>query len=123
MPLSTDEQSLLIVAVVYVIAVAIWLLSLQVRGRLMLRTVRKRVDPELWQALGEPDTLQAALKDPERRWHRFVKSGEYRNKLSGELVELIDDYRRRTKAMLVIVAGGGLLILIRYWPLLKPDFL
>jgi hypothetical protein len=89
----------------------------------MLRTLSETVDPELWQSLGSPDTLKTAMRDRKKRWHRFIRSGEYQSKLSNDAIVLIDDYRRRTKTMLLICAAAGLLLLFRFWPLLKPEFL
>lgn len=113
----------MIVGVGYLVALTIWALSLHARGRSMLRQVGERIEPELWQSLGAPDSINAAMRDPGRRWHRFLRSGEYRRQCSDAVVELIDDYRRRVKIMLTVFAVGGLLLLIRFWPLLKPDFL
>lgn len=123
MELGTDEQVLLVAAIGYVAAVAIWAVSLHARAKTTLRLLNDLVDPAVWQAVGAPDTLKAAMQDPERRWYRFVRSGEYLRQCDDDAIALIDDYRRRTKTMLFVCAGGGLLLLIRFWPLLKPDFL
>jgi hypothetical protein len=123
MELSNDEQVLLVAAIGYIAAVAIWALSMHARAKSMLRQLSGLVDPAVWNAIGAPDTLKAAMKDPERRWYRFVRSGEYLKQCDDAAVELIDDFRRRSKLMLIVCAGGGLLLLIRFWPLLKPDFL
>jgi hypothetical protein len=123
MELGNDEQTLLFAGVGWLIAVSIWAVSLHSRAKTMLRLLSDMIDPEVWQAIGAPDTLKAALRDPERRWHRFVRSGEYLKRCDDASIALIDDYRRRTKVMLVVCAGSGLLLLIRFWPLLKPDFL
>jgi hypothetical protein len=123
MELSTDEQILLVAAIGYIFAVSIWAVSLHARARTMLRLLSDIIDPDVWQAIGAPETLKAAMQDPERRWHRFVRSGEYLRRCDNAAIALIDDYRRRTKVMLIVCAGSGLLLLIRFWPLLKPDFL
>lgn len=123
MELSTDEQTLLVAGIGYIAAVAIWAISLNSRAKTMLRLLSDMVEPTLWQGVGAPDTLKAAIQDPEKRWHRFIRSGEYLRQCDDIAIALIDDYRRRTKLMLIVCAGGGLLLLIRFWPLLKPDFL
>ena len=88
----------------------------------MLRRLSEVVEPSLWEALGSPASLNAAMRDPDRRWYRFLRSGEYRRKCNDAAIELIDDYHRRTR-MLLVLAGGGLLLLARFWPILKPDFI
>lgn len=123
MTLSADEQTLLFVGVGYLVALSIWAITLHARGRSMLRQVGERIEPALWQSLGAPDSINAAMRDPKRRWYRFLRSGEYRRQCPDAVVELIDDYRRRVKIMLTVFSVGGLLLLIRFWPLLKPDFL
>lgn len=123
MDLGADEQTLLVAGIGWLIAVSIWAVSLHSRARAMLRHLSDRIDPAVWQAIGAPDTLKAAIGDPQRRWHRFVKSGEYRRQCDDVAIELIDDYRQRTKVMLFVCAGSGALLLIRFWSLLKPDFL
>jgi hypothetical protein len=113
----------LIVGVGYLVALTIWTLSLHARGKALLRQVGERIEPALWQSLGAPESINAAMRDPQRRWHRFLRSGEYRRQCSNAVIELIDDYRRRVKIMLAVFSVGGLLLLIRFWPLFKPDFL
>jgi hypothetical protein len=123
MELSNDEQVLLVAAIGYIVAVSVWALSMHARAKTMLRQLSDLVDPTVWDAIGAPETLKAAMKDPEKRWYRFVRSGEYLQQCGDDAIELIDDFRRRSKVMLFVCAGGGLLLLIRFWPLLKPDFL
>ena len=123
MALSEDELSLLIVAPFFVVALAIWAFVLHLRGIALLRTLEEKLDPALWEELGAPSSIPAAMRDPKNRWWRFIRGGEYRKRLSPELVELIDDYRNRTSRMLVIFAIAAALLLWRYWPLLRPDFL
>lgn len=123
MNLSADEQMLLIVGVGYLAAVTVWALSLRARARIMFRRLSDLVEPSLWQSLGAPDSVKAVLRDPEKRWFRFLRSGEYRRKCGDDAIELIDDYRRRARMMLLVLAGGGLLLLVRFWPILKPDFI
>jgi hypothetical protein len=113
----------LIAGVGYLVALTIWALSLYARGRTMLRQLSELIEPSLWESLGAPESINAAMRDPERRWHRFIRNGEYRRKCPDAAIELIDDYRRRTMIMLTVFAVGGLALLIRFWPLLKPDFL
>ena len=123
MELSGDEKILLIAGLGYLALALIWALTLNGRARLMLRTIRELMEPELWEAIGSPDSLQAAMKDPQRRWHRFLKQGEYRRACSDDVIALIDDFRQRTKRMLIVLTVAGLLLLFRFWPVLKPSFL
>lgn len=123
MELSSDEQTLLVAGIGWLIAVSIWAFSLHARATTMFRQLGETIDPDVWQAIGAPDSLKAALRDPDRRWRRFVRSGEYLRKCDDGSIELIDDYRRRTKVMLFVCAGSGILLLIRFWPLLKPGLL
>ena len=123
MELSGDEKILLIAGLGYLALALIWALTLNGRAKLMLRTIRELMEPELWEAIGSPDSLQAAMKDPHRRWHRFLKQGEYRRVCSDDVIALIDDFRQRTKRMLIVLTVAGLLLLFRFWPLLKPSFL
>ena len=123
MQLSADEQTLLIAGLGYLIAVGLWALSLQARARTMLRELSERIEPGLWQSLGAPSTLKTALRDPQKRWYRFIRSGDYRRQCDDDTIALIDDYRQRTKLMLLVSAGAGLLLLVRFWPLLGSGLL
>ena len=114
---------MLVAGIGYVVVITIWIITLQVRAKTMLRVLSEMVDPELWEALGSPETLKIALQDPQRRWFKFLRSGEYRRQLDDVAIALIDDYRRRTKTMLLICAGAALLLLYRFWSILRPDFL
>jgi hypothetical protein len=121
--LSADEKTLLIAGVAYLIAIAIWAMSLQAQARTLFRRLGEIVEPSLWQSLGAPSIVKDVFRDPGKRWFRFIRSGEYRQRFSNDAIELIDDFRRRTKIMLAVATAGGLLLLIRFWPLLKPGFL
>lgn len=122
MELNADEQTLLIVGIGYLVAVAVWALTLHARAKTLLKQMSELIEPSLWQSLGAPANIKAAMRDPQKRWFRFINSGEYRRQCSDAAIELIDDYRRRTRIMLLVLAGGGLLLLVRFWPILKPDF-
>ena len=121
MPLSTDQEMLLFVGIAYLLALAAWVLSLQARARRMLGLLSELIEPELWQALGEPASIRAIMRDPERRWRKFIVSGEYRRRCDEVTIALIDDYRQRTRVMLAVFAGGGLLLLVRFWPLFRSE--
>jgi hypothetical protein len=118
MELTADEQTLLIVGVGYLFAVGIWLWSMSVRADVMLREVGELMDRRLWQELGAPGSFKSAMQDPERRWMRFVRSGDYRKRCGGQVIDLIDDFERRTNWMLIVLGLGAALILYRFWPLL-----
>jgi hypothetical protein len=121
--LSPDERLLTIVGPAYVasVLVAAWYLSR--RGAALLRNVRDNVDASLWQDLGAPASVRAAVNDPRRRWTRFVRSGDYRTRCPVDVVEAIDSYRRRVTTTMIALLVPGLLIAYRFWPLLKPDWL
>lgn len=123
MQLSVDEQTLLIAGLGYLIAVSLWALSLHVRARTMLRQLSEIIEPAVWESIGSPTTLGAAMRDPGKRWYRFVKSGEYRRQCNDDAVALIDDYRRRTRFMLLVAATAGVLLLLRFWPLIRPELI
>lgn len=120
MNLGSEEQTLLIAGILYLIAVSIWALSLHSRAKVLLRTVGEQIDPELWQSLGAPETIKAAMRDPEKRWYKFVRTEEYLRQCDDETIALIDDYRRRTKFMLLVCAAGGVLLMIRFWTVVNP---
>lgn len=123
MDLSADEQTLLIVGIGYIVALVIWILSLVARARTLLRVLGETMDPDLWQAIGAPGSLKDAMRDPHKRWFRFLNTGEYLRQCDDVAIALIDDYRRRTRLMLAVFAISGLLLLVRFWPLLAPEFL
>jgi hypothetical protein len=120
MQLSADQQTLLFVGIGYLVALTLWVLSLQARARAMLESLSGLIEPSLWQALGAPRSVKAIMRDPERRWIRFIKSGEYRRQCDEPAIALIDDYRQRTRVMLGVFAISGILLLVRFWPVLKP---
>lgn len=123
MQLTTDEQILLFAGIGYLVAATLWALSMSARARAMLRELSQLIEPPLWQALGEPVSIEKAMRDPEKRWFKFVNSGDYRRRCSDAAIEIIDDFRMRTKRMLIVLVAAGLLLVIRFWPLLKPEFL
>jgi hypothetical protein len=118
---SADANTFMIVAPLLLAAIVIFVISVHVRGKVLFRTLGERVDPELWRSLGAPESILATLRDPERRWRGFVRSGEYRRRLDQDLVDRIDDNRRRTKRMLVIFAIAIVLLLYRFWPLVSAS--
>jgi hypothetical protein len=121
MQLSADQQVLLFAGVGYLLALSIWVISLQARARTMLALLSELVEPSLWQALGAPRSIKAIMRDPEKRWIRFIRSGEYHRQCDEAAIALIDDYRQRTKVMLGVFAISGVLLMIRFWPLLGPE--
>ena len=121
MQLSADQQVLLFAGVGYLLALSIWVISLQARARTMLALLSELIEPSLWQALGEPRSIKAIMRDPEKRWIRFIRSGEYRRQCDEAAIALIDDYRQRTKVMLGVFAVSGVLLMFRFWPLVRPE--
>ncbi len=120
MQLSADQQTLLFVGIGYLVALTLWVLSLQARARTMFGLLSELIEPSLWQALGAPRSFKDIMQDPERRWVRFIRSGEYRRQCDEPAIALIDDYRQRTRVMLGLFAISGILLLVRFWPVLKP---
>jgi hypothetical protein len=123
MELSTDEQSLLLAGGGYLLIVIVWIWTLSVRSKVLLRDIAARIDPSLWQELGAPTSMKQAMKDPERRWMKFIRSGEFRRRCSTEVIDLIDDYRQRSNRMLIILGIGGALLLYRYRAILLPQLI
>ena len=121
MELSADQQTLLFVGIGYLVALTLWIFSLQARARTMLGLLSELIEPSLWQALGAPQSVRAIMQDPERRWVRFIKSGEYRRQCDEAAIALIDDYRQRTRVMLGVFAVSGILLLFRFWPVIEPE--
>jgi hypothetical protein len=116
--MSADANTFLIVAPLLIAAIAIFALSVHVRGKLLFRMLQEQLDPELWRSLGAPESIIDAFRDAEHRWQEFVRSGEYRRRLDQSLVDRIDENRRRTRRMLVIFAIAIALLAYRFWPLL-----
>lgn len=116
--MSADANVIIVVAPLFLAAIVIFVLSVHVRGKILFRSLAEQVDPELWRSLGAPQSSLAAYRDPKRRWRQFIRSGEYRRRLDQDLVDQIDDNRRRTKRMLVIFAIAIVLLSFRFWPLL-----
>jgi len=123
MEITADERLLLFIAIGYLAAVGVWFWSMRVRGDRMLDSVREHIDPGLWQELGAPRSVMDVVKDRDRRWVRFVNSGDYRRRCSSRVVDIIDEFKRRANVMAVVLGTGAALILYRFWPLLKPSFL
>ena len=123
MELSADEQSLLIVSILFIGAILLWAFVMNARGNAMLKILSERLDPELWKELGEPQNLQQAAFNSKGRWRRFLRSKEYRQHCDTETAAMIDDYQRRANRMMIVGGIAAALLLYRYWPLLKPDFL
>jgi len=123
MPLSADEKSLLVVAPLFITALFVWAWVVHERGKRLFRMLAERLDADLWQSLGAPATVRQAMSDPARRWRRFLQTQEYRRRCPPDVVELIDDYRGRGNRMLILFGIAAVLLFVRYWELLKPDFL
>lgn len=115
--MSSDTSTFVVAAPIFLAAIVIFLLSIHIRGKILFRALAERLDPELWRSLGAPQSSFAAYRDPERRWRKFIRSGEYR-RLDQDLVDQIDDNHRRTKRMLVIFAIAVALLSFRFWSLL-----
>jgi hypothetical protein len=118
MPLSADEKAFLIAGLAYLAAALLWALVLRTRARIMLGQLSEIMEPSLWQQLGAPATLSDIVRDPNKRWVRFLRTREYRRQCDDTTIALIDDYRRRTTFMLWFLIAAGILLLIRFWPLL-----
>jgi hypothetical protein len=112
--MSADANTLVIVVPLFLVAIGIFVLSIHVRGRMLFRLLSERVDPELWRSLGAPESHLQTLRDPERRWRSFIRSGDYRRRLEQDLVDRIEDNRRRVRRMLVIFGIAIVLLLYRF---------
>jgi len=121
--LSADEKFLLFIAIAYLIVASIVACGMMRRAERLLRTVRDSVSPDLWQDLGAPDSVRVALNDPKGRWVKFIRGGEFRMRFPPRAIDAVEAYRRSTNLRLIGLSVTGAMILYRFWPLLKPEFL
>lgn len=101
----------------WLLATAACTLWLSRRAEALLASVREHGPSGLWEELGAPASVQAAVTDPAGRWRRFVRSGAYRTRCDPVLAARIDDFARSTtRALLLMAASGvGVVLWIRPW--------
>lgn len=103
-----------VVVIVYLVAVYAFAWSQKRRAERLLVRLRAE-EPEVWEGLGKPDSVDSAVSDPEQRWHEFVKSGAYRTRCNPELAAALDYWRGLLNWFLVALALTGLLIVYVVW--------
>ena len=117
-----DERSLAatfaFVGLLYLVIVAVVAVGLMRRASGLLLTEQRRAPAAVWTELAAPGSVTEALNDPDRRWTRFLRSGDHRTRLSTELVWEIDGFRRVVSWSLVLIAGAGVLVIAAFVPLI-----
>ena len=71
--------------------------------------------PETWEEVGAPASVEASVKDPHRRWQRFIRERAYRSLGDSELVRRIDDFQRRNLVAMASLAVAGAAVLYCLW--------
>jgi len=123
LPAANEQTALIIITLNYIAIVMIFAWSMSRRADRLLKHVSDSVPETLWEELGAPDSIQAAVKDPERRWAQFIRGEIYRNKCHPDLVARIDNFKMLTNRGLILLGITGAGIVYFFWSQLKPDFL
>ena len=108
-------------AYVAILAAYLWLMNRSAER--LLRVIQQHEAGEVWQAIGAPRTIKQAVQDPDRRWREFLRSRAYRRLCSPVTASQIDAFLLKTYVGLTGLAVAGAIILVRFWPLLKPALL
>lgn len=121
--LSQEELLLAWVGGGYVVITALYLWLMNRSAANLLRVIRQHEANEVWQSIGAPQTIKQAAQDPDKRWREFLRSRDYRRLCSPVTVSEIDAFLLKTYVGLTGLAVAGAIILVRFWPLLKPALL
>ena len=121
--ISQEELALAWVGGAYVVILAAYLWLMNRSAEKLLRVIQHHEAAEVWQAIGAPKTVKQAVQDPERRWREFLRSRAYRRLCSPVTSSQIDAFLLKTYVGLTGLAVAGAIILVRFWPLLKPALL
>jgi ABC-type uncharacterized transport system permease subunit len=81
----------------------------------LFQEIRKESAPEAWKRLGSPGSLMQALSDSERRWHKFMRSKEYRTSLPITSVKRIEMIRRVIFSIYIALALFGGFVAFVVW--------
>ncbi|TFH25598.1 MAG: hypothetical protein E4H03_00260 [Myxococcales bacterium] len=77
--------------------------------------------PDAWADVGAPLTVQAAVRDPDRRWERFVRERAYLSRCDTDLARRIDAFRRRSLLTFTSIAIVGAVVLYCLWQVELPS--
>ncbi|UCH49495.1 MAG: hypothetical protein JSU95_06880 [Betaproteobacteria bacterium] len=121
--ISQEELALAWVGGAYVVITALYLWLMNRSAEKLLRVIEQHEASEVWQAIGAPLTIKQAVQDPDRRWREFIRSRAYRHVCSPVTASQIDAFLLKTYVGLTGLAVTGAIILVRFWPLLKPALL
>lgn len=121
--ITQEELALAWVGGGYVAILALYLWLMNRSAEKLLRTIQQHEADEVWQAIGAPRSVKQAVQDPDRRWREFLRSRAYRHLCSPVTASQIDAFLLKTYTGLTGLAVTGVIILIRFWPLLKPALL
>ena len=113
---------LIIVGLVYLVLVGYFVVIMRRQADALVRALETEGPDGLWQELGAPATMRDAVRDPKRRWTKFIRSGQYRTRCSPTLVAKIDAFRTFTNRGLLLTALVGGLVLLTFLPLLAMGF-
>ena len=116
--ISQEEITLAFIGSAYMIAVGVYAWWLTRSADALLRAIKKREPAGLWDELGAPASMKAAVQDPQRRWRKFIRAETYRSRCHPEIAARIDAFRSGTNLGLGVLGIGGLIILYLFWPLL-----
>ena len=118
--LSQDELALAWVGGAYVLITAVYLWRMNRSADNLLQAIRRHEAGEVWRAIGAPKSIKQAVQDPERRWREFIRGRAYRRLCSPATASEIDAFLLKVHVGLAGLALTGAIILVRFWPQLKP---
>ena len=121
--ISQEELALAWVGGAYVVILAAYLWLMNRSAEKLLQVIQHHEASEVWQAIGAPRTIKQAVQDPDRRWREFLRSRAYRRLCSPVTASQIDAFLLKTYVGLAGLDVAGAIILVRFWPLLKPALL
>lgn len=121
--MSQEELALAWVGGGYVVITALYIWLMNRSAGKLLHSIRHHEASEVWQALGAPTSIKQAVQDPAGRWREFLRSRTYRRLCSPVTASEIDAFLLRAHVGLIGLALAGVIILVRFWPLLKPALL
>ncbi len=121
--ISQEQLTLAWVGGAYVVITAAYLWLMNRSAERLLRVIQHHEANEVWQSIGAPQTIKQAVQDPDKRWREFLRSRDYRRLCSPVTASEIDTFLLQTYVGLIGLALAGAIILVRFWPLLKPALL
>jgi len=103
----------------YLAIAAVYVMMQKRTAQQILRDFSVRC-PEAWAEVGAPVTMEAAVRDPDRRWERFVHERVYRSRCDSDLAQRIDAFRQRNLVTLTSLAIAGAVVLYCLWQVELP---